>query len=379
MRTLFTTFIFGLMTTGMFGQWNTASMKGEKMRPETRVTNYYTLDINLLKSQLRGASQADKGNSAVIISIPTLGGKIEKFAVYSAPVVDKSLADKYDLGSYAGVSVTDATKFVRFSLSQNDFQSMIFSKGNYEFIEPQNAANSVYGVFPKTNRTGKTFECSTNENFLSKAQLDNLSKNAEPIKQFNHFSKANDQKFRTYRVAISVTGEYTNYFGGVPQALTAINATLTRVNGVFEKDFAIRLILQNFPQLIYTDPVTDPYSDASAGASGDWSLELQRTLTSVIGNDAYDIGHLFGRSGGGGSAGDIGNVCRNPANNDDDTSKGSAFTSPGSGARAGDTFDIDYVAHELGHQFGADHTFSHLIQGAPYNTAHMEPGSGSTI
>ncbi|MGZ5188408.1 MAG: reprolysin-like metallopeptidase, partial [Kaistella sp.] len=232
MRTLFTTLFFGLMTTGMFGQWNTASMKGEKMRPETRVTNYYTLDINLLKSQLRGASQAAKGNSAVIISIPTLGGKIEKFAVYSAPVVDKSLADKYELGSYTGVSVTDATKYVRFSLSQNDFQSMIFSKGNYEFIEPQNAAKSVYGVFPKTNRTGKSFECSTNENFLSKTQLDHLSKNAEPIKQFNHFSKANDQKFRTYRLAISVTGEYTNYFGGVPQALTAINATLTRVNGV---------------------------------------------------------------------------------------------------------------------------------------------------
>jgi hypothetical protein len=35
---------------------------------------------------------------------------------------------------------------------------------------------------------------------------------------------------------LSVTGEYGAYFGGtVPGALTAMNATLTRVNGVFEK------------------------------------------------------------------------------------------------------------------------------------------------
>ena len=379
MRKLFTTLFFTLIATGMFGQWNTVAMPGERIRPETKVTNYYSLDINLLKSQLSAVSEASKGGSTAIITLPTLGGKMEKFAVYSAPVVAAELADKYDLGSYAGVSVSDATKFVRFSLSKNDFQSMVYSRGSYEFIEPQNNSKTVYGVFPKTNRTGKSFECGTNESFLSKTQLSNLSKSAEPLKQYNQFSKANDQKFRTYRLALSVTGEYTNYFGGVPQALTAINATLTRVNGIFEKDFAIRLILQNFPQLIYTDATTDPYSNASAGASGAWSLELQKTLTAVIGNDAYDIGHLFGRSGGGGSAGDVGNVCRNPENDNDDTSKGTAYTSPGSGAPAGDTFDIDYVAHELGHQFGADHTFSHLIQGPPYNTALMEPGSGSTI
>lgn len=379
MKKIFTGLLCGMITSTMFGQWNPTSMRGEKMRPETVVKNYYTLDLNLLQSQLSGAVEAGKGKSAVIISLPTLNGKIEKFAVYSAPVVEKSLADRYKLGSYSGVSVDDAGKSVRFSLSPTDFQSMIFSDGNYEFIEPQNEDKSVYGVFPKTNRTGEAFECSTTENILSKAQIDKLRQTSATSTQMNPFNKASDQKFRTYRLAISVTGEYTAFFGGVPRALAAINATMTRVNGVFEKDFAIRLLLQDFPQLIYTDANTDPYSPSTTGAGGAWSLELQKTLTSVIGNAAYDIGHLFGRSGGGGSAGDIGNVCRNPASNVDDTSKGSGFTSPGSGAPAGDTFDIDYVAHEMGHQFGADHTFSHAIQGAPYNSALMEPGSGSTI
>ena len=41
-----------------------------------------------------------------------------------------------------------------------------------------------------------------------------------------------------------------------------------------------------------------------------------------------------------------------------------------------DYFDLDYVAHELGHQFGAFHTFSHEMEGAGVNS---EPGSGSTI
>lgn len=367
------------MAASMYGQWNPTSMQGGKLRPETQVKNYYTLDLQLLKTQLSVAVEAGKGNKPVIINLPTLGGTIEKFAVYSAPVVVKSLADKYQLGSYAGVSITDPTKSVRLSLSPDDFQSMVFSDGNYEFIEPQNTSKTIYGVFPKTNRTDTAFECSTTESFATKAELDKLRANATASTQNNIFSKNSDQKFRTYRLAISVTGEYTTFFGGVPKALAAINATMTRVNGVFEKDFAIRMILQDFPELIYTNASTDPYSAAGTGAGGAWSRELQRNLTTVIGNDAYDIGHLFGRSGGGGSAGDIGNVCRNPSNANDATAKGSAFTSPGSGDPVGDNFDIDYVAHEMGHQFGADHTFSHALHGAPNNSAHMEPGSGSTI
>ena len=259
MKKIFTSLICGFLTTTMFGQWSPTSMKGEKLRPETQVKNYYTLDLNLLQTQLNGATEAGKGNKPVIINLPTLNGKIEKFAVYSAPVVAKTLAEKYQLQSYAGVSVDDATKSVRFSLAPNDFQSMVFSDGNYEFIEPQNKSKSVYGVFPKTNRTGKAFECSTVESYASKAELEEfrLNNTATPT---NVFNKNSDQKFRTYRLAISVTGEYTVFFGGVPQALAAINATMTRVNGVFEKDFAIRMILQDFPELIYTDPIKDPYS-----------------------------------------------------------------------------------------------------------------------
>lgn len=379
MKKVFTTLFSLGMITGALAQWSPTSMKGEKLR-QTKATQFYSLDLSTLRSQLSQAQPTGKTSKPVMINLPTLDGKIEQFAVYSLPVVAKEMADRYQLGSYTGVKVDDPTVYVRFSVSPYDFQSMVFRNGQYEFIEPQNTDKTVYGVFPKTNKptSGKAFECNTSESFISKKQMDALSKSTDFTHSVTDFSRASDKKYKTYRLAISVTGEYTTYFGGVPEAASAINATMTRVNGVFEKDFAIHLNVQDFPQLIYTNADTDPYSNATTGAGGAWNLEVQKTLTSVIGNAAYDIGHLFGRSGGGGSAGDVGNVCRNPANNNDDTSKGSAFTSPGMGGPEGDTFDIDYVAHEMGHQFGADHTFSHGIQSSN-NSAHMEPGSGSTI
>ena len=351
-------------------------MHGERIRKASNVKSYYSLDLNAMRSTLANAQETGKSAKPVEIKLPTLNGKIERFAVYSSPVVVKSIADRYQLGSYVGIGIDDPAAYVRFSLAPNDFQSMVVRNGNYEFIEPQNTAKSVYGVFPKSDKDDPSFKCH-GESLLTKEQISKLGKDRDFSNQADNFSRNSDQKFRTYRLAISVTGEYTQFFEGVPQALAAINATMTRVNGVFEKDFAIRLLLQDFPQLIYTNPSTDPYSPGSVGAQGAWSGELQTTLTNVIGNSAYDIGHLFGASGGGGSAGDIGNVCRNAAPSGDSSSKGSAYTSPGSGSPQGDTFDIDYVAHEMGHQFGAWHTFAHGIHSG--SIAHMEPGSGSTI
>jgi len=380
MKKIFTSLLSLGMITGALAQWSPTSMKGEQLRP-TKATKFYTLDIGAIRSQLSQAQLTGRNSKPVLINLPTLDGKIEQFAVYSLPVVSKEMADRYQLGSYTGVKVDDPTVYVRFSISPYDFQSMMFRNGEYEFIEPQNKDKSVYGVFPKTEKRsgGKAFECQTSEDLMSQEQMKILANSTDFTHNVTDFSRSSDKKYRTYRLAISVTGEYTTYFGGVPQAVAAINATMTRVNGVFEKDFAIHMNVQDFPQLIYTDAATDPYSPATTGAGGAWNLEVQQTMTNVIGNAAYDIGHLFGRSGGGGSAGDIGNVCRNPSGASDAEAKGSGFTSPGSGGPEGDNFDIDYVAHEMGHQFGADHTFSHAIQTAPYNTAHMEPGSGSTI
>ncbi|WP_312994388.1 reprolysin-like metallopeptidase [Chryseobacterium flavum] len=379
MKRLLTTLMCALVGGTVFGQWTPASGKVDiKKRAEVKaahVESYFKLDLNQLRTQLKGAQEMGANAKPVVVSIPTLSGRIEKFNVYSFPVVVKELADKYELGSYIGVSVDDPTHHIRFSVAPNDFQSMLFKDGNYEFVEPVDKANGLYSVHPKRNKSGdKPFVCSTTEDPAAVKEVESLYNSG---KSFSHnpgsFNKNSDKKYRTMRLVISTTGEYTTYFGGVPGALAQINATLTRVNGVFEKDFALHLNLQSYPSLIYTDANTDPYSPASQ--MNNWNLELQQKLTAVVGNENYDIGHLFGASGGGGNAGCIGCVCVNPAT-PTSKAKGSGFTSPADAIPMGDNFDIDYVAHEMGHQLGGNHTFSHAIEGSGVN---VEPGSGSTI
>lgn len=374
MKKIFTTLLSFGMITGAFAQWSKTSMKGENLR-QTGATSFYTVDVNAIRAQLATAQPTGKNSKPVIINVPTLDGKIEKFAVYSLPVVVQSLADKYQLGSYVGTGLDDPEKYIRFSVAPDDFQSMIIKNGVYEFVEPQNKEKTVYGVHPKTNKTSGangSWLCESTEPTLTKQQIDKLTSGSTFANDPTDFSKSSDQKYRTMRLAMSVNGEYTTFHGGtVAGALTAINATLTRCNGVFENDFALHLILQDFPSIIYTNANTDPYGTALGG----WNQQLQTTLTANVGNDNYDIGHMFGASGGGGNAGCIGCVCINPTTGTP-LGKGAGITSPADGIPQGDNFDIDYVAHEMGHQLGGNHTFSMSLEGTGQN---VEPGSGSSI
>lgn len=372
-------------------QWSPATQKRNSQKEISLEQNYYKLDINQIRNQLRGAQEMGANAKPVEISLPTLRGKIEKFAVYSFPVMPKDLADQYQLGSYVGVGIDDPSKYVRFSVAPNDFQSMVINKGHYEFIEPTQNDKTLYSVHPKSNKSENGFTCSTEEGPAAKQQIDQLLKTGQSFtNQTTDFSKNSDKKYRTLRLVMSTTGEYTQFFGGVAGALAQVNATITRVNGVFEKDFAVHLNLLSYPGLIYADPATDPYATVTSATAppASWNTSLRDVLAANVGQANYDIGHLFGASGGGGNAGCIGCVCMSPVGTTYDATvgygKGSGITSPATGSvnpttanpPSGDNFDIDYVAHEMGHQLGANHTFAHTMQGSP---VQMEPGSGSTI
>lgn len=389
MKKLITALFCSLIGGTALAQWTPTTVKRGSVFEPSLIQPQYKLDINMIRNQLKNAQETGTNAQAIEILLPTLKGKVERFAVYSFPVVVKELADQYQLGSYVGVGIDDPTKYLRFSVSPNDFQSMIIKGGEYEFIEPSKSDKTIYTVHPKSKPTnGKSFICSTDENPIAKQEIDELLEKGKSFtNQPTNFAKSSDKKYRTMRLVVSVTGEYAQKFGGtIAGALAQVNATLTRVNGVFEKDFALHLNLQNFPNVIYLNGATDPYSNPDVGTApgnsnnaNGWNVQLQQTLSVNVGSANYDIGHLFGDSGGGGNAGCIGCVCIDPTGTPATSlsrQKGSGYTSPGDGNPSGDNFDIDYVAHEIGHQLGGNHTFSHAIEGSGVN---VEPGSGSTI
>ncbi|ESU29048.1 hypothetical protein FLJC2902T_10840 [Flavobacterium limnosediminis JC2902] len=344
----------------------------------------FELNLNHIKQTLLAAQNASP-NQKVIITIPNADGALEEFEMYEASNFEADLQAQFpEIRAYSGKGITDKYATLKLSISPQGIQTMVFraDKPN-EFIEPYSQDHKIYAVFKSQREKGKLpWTCST----ADAEMFDGISPKAK-----NFAGKFSDGKLRTMRLAQSVTAEYSNYFGASSAAqvnlvLAAINNTLTRCNGVYEKDLGLHLnLIAQSTNVIFYNPLTDPYSAAATGSQGAWNTELQNTLstrltgtgtTLLANNNAYDIGHLFGASGGGGNAGCIGCVCVNDTASSADKNKGSGYTSPGDGIPQGDNFDIDYVVHEVGHQLGANHTFSHGNEGTGVN---MEVGSGITI
>ncbi|HVI49278.1 MAG TPA: zinc-dependent metalloprotease family protein [Chitinophaga sp.] len=361
---------------------STVSFAQDYWRPHTDATKITTdkavsrlafpatfklFDLNF--TPLRNEVFKTAGNASAhssIISLPNADGQIEQFEIIEASNFEPALQAKFpEIRAFSGKGITDKYATLKLSISPQGIQTMVFRTGKEnEFIEPYSADHTVYTVFKKQPRT-LPWKCSTPEQKMA-TDIGNHIPNV---------TARSTGDLKTMRLAQSVTAEYSNYFGAtsasqVSLVLAAVNATLTRCNGVYEKDLAIHLnLITAATNVFYYNPSTDPYSDAGSGAGGAWNGELQSTLTSVIGASNYDIGHLFGASGGGGNAGCIGCIC-------DDNQKGSGFTSPADNIPQGDNFDIDYVVHEVGHQLGANHTFSMSNEGTGVN---VELGSGITI
>lgn len=344
---------------------------------DTNNLHVFELDKTALMESLLHTNDRNfnKGQYSSIISIPGKAGNIEMFKVYESSVLAPDLAAKYpNIKSYVGLSTTNSGARLRMSVSPQGVQTMIsYIDNTMVFMQPTGKGSNEYILYNRNSKRlpKEGFECKTIDIVNNSLHKNNTSKTT--LRE----GGSNNQTLKKFRIAISTTAEYTNYhddgndFNGdaVADALAAINATLNRVNAIFETDMAVNFQLVNAPKLIYTNALTDPYSPADIGVEGLWSSELQNNLTETIGENAYDIGHLFGATGGGGNAGCIGCVCVKDV-------KGSGYTSPANEIPEGDTFDIDFVAHEIGHQMGANHTFAFDSEETGVNA---EPGSGTTI
>lgn len=361
----------------------------KKVRPNNVCEGelYFSLDLNAFKQTLANAQDKFSNTPGVTIQIPNTNGELEAYQVWENSNFEPALQARFpEIRAYVGKGITDKYATLNLSISPKGIQTMVFrANEGTEFIEAYDKEATAYVLFNSSKRiSGRLpFNCSTSDVALANDVSDKLG----------NTTLAENGRYKTFRLALSCTAEYSNYFGAnndtqVSLVLAGMNATMTRVNAVMEKDLAVHLnLIATTDQVIFYDAASDPYAAVTypggiAQAPTTWNTELMNTLHSTLGDTVFDIGHLFGADGGGGNAGCIGCVCSNTlatgvsANSNTANYKGSGYTSPSDAIPQGDSFDIDYVVHEMGHQLGANHTFTYNYEGT---TVQVEPGSGNSI
>lgn len=294
------------------------------------------------------------------IQLPLPSGKLVPFKLVENTLMAPELNDKFpEVLAFDIVSPLSRSIWGKFEISPKGIHAMIFQPGQITvFIDPLYANDPQHYISytRKEFRTDKVMDCRVSST-STKVEV-NYTKSAGDF---------NDCQLRTYRLALAATGEYTAFQGGTAEdAFNAMVVTMNRVNGVYERDFAVTMTLvANTNELIFVDAASDPYTN---GTPGQMISQNQATVDEIIGNENYDIGHVFGTNSGG-LAG-LGVTCF-------DGAKARGVT--GSSAPIGDPFDIDYVAHEMGHEFGGNHSFNNACNGNRNNATAVETGSGSTI
>ena len=310
-------------------------------------------------------------NTEIILSLPMPDGSFQRFRITESPIMEPGLAEKFpEIKTYSGQGIDDPTATARFDWMPSGFHSQIIStKGTIlvdsYFLKGDTDNYISYAkntVTPTDNFICEFKESKEFQSLLATRETQPFGDNVLPV--------TSGATLRTYRLALAATGEYSAVFGGtIAGAQAAQVVIMNRVNGVYEKDLTLRMVLiANNDLIIYTNGGTDPYTNNN----GSTMLgENQTNIDTVIGSANYDIGHVF--STGGGGVAQLNSPCG--------PSKARGVT--GLPNPVGDAFSIDYVAHEMGHQWGSNHTFNTTVSScAPPNRSNLnsvEPGSGITI
>lgn len=328
-----------------------------------------SLDLTAFSTSLKSSGF----NQNKTIELPNADGTFSRFSIKETSNFEDDLQAKFpNIKSYSAQGIDDPTAVAKISIGTDGFHAVIFS-GTKEttYIDPYSKDHTDYIIYKRSSlsKEDEYFKCEVEETAKQDFSVQDFSKNA------------NDGKLRTFRLALACSAEYAQFHLGATQqniastasdavkkaaVLSAMNTSITRINGIFEKDLSVKLVLvANNDLIVFLDSATDGITE---GDSNTMINEVQSICDTQIGNANYDIGHVFS-IGGDGLAG-LGIVC-----------------SPGQKARGvtgrsqpvGDPYDIDFVVHEIGHQFGATHTFNNSCNDNRSNSTAVEPGSGTTI
>lgn len=356
---------------GQSSLWTKASPERlrmyEKVERASHPQNFqlFSLDLPALKAKLETAPMRSNTTSNLILSFPAPNGKIENYRIFESPVMEAELAAKYPgIKSYIGKGIDDPSATINFSVTLFGLHTMTLSgKTGTSYIDPYTKDLKNYIIYSKRDlQATRTFSCM--------AEDDHETVSGRMINS-PETAMASDGKYRVYRLAMACTIEYAAYHvnaaglnGGTTAqkkaaVLAAMNVTMTRVNGLYERDMSLHMnIVANNDLIIYID--SDNFTNSPQMIN-----EIQPIVDAAIGAANYDIGH---------------GVCTTDSgiaqlNSPCSANKARGIT--GQPNPVGDPFDIDYVAHEMGHQYGATHTQNNACNRT--DATAVEPGSASTI
>jgi len=342
-------------------QWLTTQVSNQHNKLSNgKSVNKKTFAINIAELE-----QLTRDNKTLIIDLPLPTGEFAQFKLTASTIMSGELAEKYpSIKTYTGYQVNNPKHSGRFDITPHGFHGVFNYEKEEVYLEPISRENNhQYQSYFKKDAQPLTKDASgrrlaPRKNALPLLPLKNIARKTQN-------RPTND--LITYKIAMAATGEYSSFHGGTKEkALAAIVTLLNRVNDVYSRDLAVQFeLVANNDAIIYLNAATDPFKNTDEDID-----TVGQVINDAIGANNFDIGHLVGTGGGGVASFAV--VCS--------AAKAEGIT--GSDSPTADAFHIDYVAHEIGHQFGADHTFNgsqEACEGNREASSAYEPGSASTI
>ena len=342
----------------------TASARTVGARAAPRVSRSFRLNEPAAKQALARAPMERTAAARAgkrTMTVPTPEGAFLSLRIEQAPILAPALQRRFPgTRTYRARGVQDPTVTARLDFTRAGFHAQVITDKGTFYVDPTaTGGQRVYRSYWKSDLPARSFTCGV-ETPLAEGLFD--------LALSPTFPSGTD--LRTYRLAVTATGEYASFLGGRTAAENQIQTTMNRVAGIYEREVAIRFTV--VAMNVYTDPATDPFPTGNI-VNGELLDQNRDDLDAKVGSGNYDIGHILSQGSGGGLAG-IGVTCG--------PDKGRGGTSLGT--PSGDGFDVDYVAHEMGHQMGGLHTFNGTTDscgnaGQRSAATAFEPGSGTTI
>jgi hypothetical protein len=298
--------------------------------------------------------------SPVVLTLPMPDGSFARFRVAESPILSDGLAREHpEIRTYVAQGIDDPTHTARLDRTPLGFHAVVVTPNDYVFVDRATATpGDVYVSLRRSDLPATDgLSCSVDE---------------EGAPRIPAVQAPSGATLRTYDLAIVTTGEFTSYYGDATKTAFAVTQQVNALNAIYEREVAIRFRIAC--TMFYPNAATDPFTSPDI-VNGALLTQADETLDALCGVNGYEIGHVFHRRAGSGFSGagsaQLGTVCG--------PNKGRAAST----ATLPDhpSFIVDLVSHEVGHQFGANHSYNSVAGGCAqrFGSSAYEIGAGTTI